>query len=238
MIKLLVFDLDGTLVDTRHDIVNSVNRALVMQGYAALPFETVLSGIGDGANHLIDRSLLAAQQNQVLKYGHEISAESDFTLESKTVLQNFLIDYETHCMVETKPYPGVESVLEHFKGIQKAVLTNKPETHTHRILKGLNLAQHFSWIVGGDNPHGAKPNPKAFHNILEQAGIKASEAVMIGDGIQDLKVAENLKSRFIGFLSGIGDRKTLLDENPQMTIESMEFLPNAILELNKIENYE
>lgn len=241
MLKLLVFDLDGTLVDTRADIVNSVNRALVQSGYPALAFETVLGGIGDGARNLLESSLWEAKVLQATLRRPETEILSlktlvqnvEFSLEVDQVLNLFLDDYEVNCMIETVVYPGVLASLAQLNGYTKAVLTNKPDLHTQRILKALKLDSHFTWIVGGDNKHGAKPNPAALEEILAKAGAAPSEAAMIGDGIQDYSVAENAKTHFIGFLRGIGNPQALLDQNAKITIESMEFLPEAIERLNQ-----
>ena len=223
VIKLLVFDLDGTLVDTRRDLANSVNHALVQAGFGALPVEAVVGAVGDGARNLIERSIKLAK-----------NGVPPLPEETETVLSLFLKHYNEHCLVESAPYPGVAAALEKLAGYRKAVLTNKPGEPARRLLKGLNLAQHFEWILGGDNSFGQKPHPAALNHILATAGVKSEQTVMIGDGVQDLKVAQGAGTHFIGFLAGIGDRQTLLALHPESTLEEMQNLPAAVTAMDSL----
>ncbi len=221
VIKLLVFDLDGTLVDTREDLGNSVNHALVQKGLPALPMGTILAAVGDGARNLIERSLRIAK-----------GGVSPSPAETESVLSAFLEHYNEHCLIKSVPYPGVAAALEKLAGYPKAVLTNKPGQPARRILEGLDLAKHFEWIVGGDNPFGQKPDPAALNHLLTTAGVEAGQAALIGDGIQDLKAAQAAGTHFIAFLAGIGDRQTLLAGHPESTLEDMHSLPAALSALD------
>ena len=222
MLKLLVFDLDGTLVDTQRDLGNAVRHALIQSGNPSLPLEAVMANVGDGAYLLIERSLKAAQNGR-----------TPDPAEVETSLAAFLEYYSNHCLVESAPYPGVSTALEKLVGYRKAVLTNKPYEPSQRILEGLGLAHHFEWIVGGDNPFGKKPNPAALNHIVASAKVTAHQTLMIGDGVQDIRAARQAGTRFLGFLNGIGNREALLAEQPEATIEEMRFVPEAMLDLEK-----
>ena len=219
MLKLLVFDLDGTLADTRHDLAMSVNYALTKVGRSTLPLETVVSFVGDGARSLITRGLEASGNGEA--DGAEI----------ESALGVFLEHYRGHCLESTKAYPGVGESLENLSGYRMAVLTNKPEAPARRILAGLGLSRHFNKIMGGDNAFGPKPDPAALRHIMAVESADPGETAMIGDGLQDLRVSRRAGARFLGFLGGMGSPEALLAENPDAVFEDMRALPRAVAEL-------
>ncbi len=253
MIKLLVFDLDGTLIDSRLDLANAVNAALDQNGFETLATDLILTFIGDGAKNLIARSLNASHMlpSKSQQKPHEKAYEkvqsnlkskpdsdlipiskSHYSLETdiKKVLLSFLSYYPHHCLENTLPYPGIVDVLNNLSraNYSMAILTNKPLAPAEKIIRGLNLRGHFIQIVGGDNPWGIKPNPDALKQILGEAKVLPEEAIMIGDGLQDFEVAKAAGMHFIGFLQGIGERDKLLAQNPDFTLEEMRTLPEVI----------
>lgn len=219
MLKLLVFDLDGTLADTGSDLAVSVNQALSLVGHSPLPLDTLIGFLGDGAQTLITRSLMASGDG-------ETSAG-----EIESALESFLEHYRDHCLGATKVYPGLIASLESLSGRRKAVLTNKPDEPARRILAGLGLAGHFVHVVGGDNPYGKKPDPTALKHIMEAEGVLPEETLMIGDGLQDLKVARRAGARFLGFTGGMAPQAALLRENPESVFQDMSALPKAVAAL-------
>jgi phosphoglycolate phosphatase len=219
VLKLLVFDLDGTLADTRHDLAMSVNHALQATGHGRIPLAAVSGFVGDGARNLIRRSLAAAVTGAVPE--DEVEA----------ALNSFLEHYAAHCLGETSAYPGVSSALDRLPGYAKAVLTNKPAAPARTILAGLKLASHFRMVLGGDNPHGRKPDPAGLMHIMATETAAPDETVLIGDGIQDLRAARNAKTHFLGFLGGIGSAAALRSENPEAVFEDMNRLPEALAAL-------
>jgi phosphoglycolate phosphatase len=219
VLKLLVFDLDGTLADTRRDLAASVNAALAAIGRGALPVDSVVGFVGDGARNLLLRSLAAA--------GDERPAPAVLD----AALEAFLAHYRENCLIETRAYAGLEAALDRLSGYRKAVLTNKPGEPAARILKGLGLAGHFRHVFGGDNPYGQKPEPGALRKLMELEGARPEETVMIGDGVQDLRAARRVGTRFLGYLDGMGPAAALLAEGAEATFASMTGLPAAVAAL-------
>jgi phosphoglycolate phosphatase len=211
--------LDGTLADTRRDLAASVNAALAALGRSALPVDTVVGFVGDGARNLLTRSLTAAGEGQ----------PSTATLDA--AMEAFLAHYREHCLIETRAYPGLDQALEHLSHYRKAVLTNKPGAPAVRILEGLGLAPHFGEVFGGDNPYGQKPDPAALRRLMELEGARPEETLMIGDGVQDMRAARRAGTRFLGFLEGMGPRAALLAEGAEATFSAMAELPAAIAAL-------
>lgn len=224
-LKLLVFDLDGTLADTREDLAHSVNHALGHAGLPALPLERVLAKIGNGA-----RSLIQGSMAESLAGREGAAAAMDDGLVERA-LAAFLSHYEEHCLGKTVLYPGVAASLRKLAGYRMAVLTNKPTAPAVKVLAGLGLAACFDPVVGGDNPHGKKPDPGALNWLMAKLGTTPRTTAMIGDGVQDARAARLAGTSLIGFLGGIAPRADLLAESPDAVIETMAALPEAVARL-------
>ncbi len=219
-IKSLIFDLDGTLIDSRLDLAHSVNAVLNMLDRESLPVETVISFVGDGAEDLLRRSLQAA--------GHSLQEANELLPQT---LKRFLEYYLDHCLDYTQPYPDAISMLEKFSGYKQAILTNKPMAHTVKILEGLGIKDRFEVIVPGDGPLGKKPDPTGLGYILSTLKAAPDEAVLIGDSLQDLKTAKAAGCPFIAFLSGLGDRKTLEAAGIDFAIQEWNEFPGVFAKM-------
>lgn len=172
--RLVVFDLDGTLIDSRRDLAESVNALVLERGGRELPLDTVTAMVGEGAALLVRRALTAA--------GLEPDVES--------ALPRFLEIYDGRLLVHTRPYPGTREMLDAVRaGARLAVLTNKPQHHTERVLRGLQLDAYFSDVVGGDTAHGRKPDPAGLRYLVAQANGAARTTTMVGDSAIDLRTA-------------------------------------------------
>ena len=172
--RLVVFDLDGTLIDSRRDLAESVNALVVERGGRELPLDTVTAMVGEGAALLVRRALTTA--------GLEPDVES--------ALPRFLEIYDERLLLHTQPYPGTREMLEAVRlEARLAVLTNKPQHHTERVLRGLQLDGYFSDVVGGDTAHGRKPDPAGLRHLIAQADGSISATTMIGDSAIDLRTA-------------------------------------------------
>jgi len=166
---LLIFDLDGTLVDTRRDLANAVNYALRQMGRNEIDLETMTGYVGDGIRKLLERALGSAAESEV-----EIAR------------QHFRHFYFDHIADFSKPYPGIPELLEYFSGTKKAVLTNKPHEFTEALLQRLEICGYFEMIIGGQPNLKLKPDPEAVLKILHHLQVAPSRAIMIGDGENDI----------------------------------------------------
>jgi len=174
-IRLLIFDLDGTLIDSKLDLVHSVNATRAHLGLGSLPGETIESYVGNGAQLLIRRALGASYSDE------EIGRALEF----------FLTYYRKHKLDYTRFYPGVREALDAFAGRTLAVLTNKPVRISREILEGLGVARYFRYVYGGNSFENKKPHPEGVLNILHDCRIEASQAMMVGDSDVDVITGRN-----------------------------------------------
>jgi phosphoglycolate phosphatase len=174
-VKAIIFDLDGTLIDSKLDLVNSVNIMLQQIGRMPLPVDTVAGYIGHGAPQLI-ASVLGPLASEP---------------ECREALLLFLAHYEKHALDETRPYPGVAEALQSLEGRALAVLTNKPLALTLQILQGLDLAKCFEKIYGGDSFEKKKPDPAGAQKIMQELRSAPQHSMMVGDSDVDVQTARN-----------------------------------------------
>jgi phosphoglycolate phosphatase len=189
-IRTFVFDLDGTLLDTKLDLVNSINAMLRETGRAEQPTELVASYVGHGAPQLIARVL-----------GPSANAE-----QRQEGLAVFLKHYQKQMLNLTRPYPGVVEGLQALANYPMAVLTNKPATLSVELLKGLNMSRFFRAIYGGDSFEKKKPDPAGALSI----GHTPAEAAMIGDSDVDIETARNAGVLAVAVTYGFGQQNAQL----------------------------
>ena len=174
-VRALIFDLDGTLIDSKQDLIRSVNAMLAKMGREKLHEDTISGYIGHGAPKLVARALgnraSEAEREQALKF--------------------FLAHYEEHKLDSTRPYAGVAEALEELRQFPMAVLTNKPVRVSRRIVEGLGLAKYFRAVYGGNSFETKKPDPLGARKILEELGATAEETMMVGDSEVDVQTARN-----------------------------------------------
>jgi phosphoglycolate phosphatase len=172
---LYVFDLDGTLVDSRRDLADSANELLADCGAAPLTEQQIGRMVGDGAATLVARAFAARGLPQ-----------------PPDALASFLAIYDRHLLDHTRPYPGIPDVLAALGARARlAVLTNKPLASTRRILDALDLASAFdeASVLGGDGPLPRKPDPAGLRHLAASAGAPLSSTLLIGDSSVDLHTA-------------------------------------------------
>src|SRR5689334_7217161 len=162
-VDLLIFDLDGTLIESKWDIAASVNLTLEELGLPQRPVEEIFGFVGDGVKKLL-----------------RLAVGGDNRVAFEEALAVFRRHYLAHCLDRTVFYPGVEKTLAHFAHKQKAVATNKSIEYTNVILNGLG-AQHFQFVVGGDNDFGSKPEPGMLLHIVERLNAAKARTVLVGD---------------------------------------------------------
>src|SRR5467141_2766507 len=174
-VRAIIFDLDGTLIDSKLDLIHSVNAMLGEMKRPRLAAETISGYIGHGAPQLVARALGGTATEEELKHA----------------LQFFLGYYEEHKMDNTCVYPGVPETLARLSHMGMAVLTNKPERISVRILRELGLAHYFRAIYGGNTFKSKKPDPFGTKKILEEFGVSGGEALLVGDSEVDVQTARN-----------------------------------------------
>ena len=175
-VSLIAFDLDGTLVDSRRDLADSVNALLAEYGKAPLGERLIGTMVGDGAQQLVERALAASGVAQP----------------PAGALDRFLEHYDRRLIVHTAPYDGIVEMLRALdaRGISRAVLTNKPQEAAHRVLDGLGLRRWFDGgIVGAEAEYPRKPDPAGLIALARNAGAAIDRTMLVGDGAQDVETA-------------------------------------------------
>lgn len=222
--KLLVFDLDGTLIDSRQDLVNSVNATLAHYGKEPLSDTVVTSYIGDGAGVLVRR---------VLAHSHVIADEPDphddaFVAE---VLDWFIEYYKVHKLDYTTVYPGVMESLETIRlahpQLPMAVLTNKPVNPSRAICRALELERFFFANYGGNSFATKKPDPEGLLRLIAEAGVRANEAAMIGDSHVDVQTARACGALSVGCTFGLSP-ESLKAARPDLSVDRAADWPRVL----------
>jgi len=210
---LLIFDLDGTLIDSKRDLADSVNAMRSWMGLGPLADGRVYSYVGNGAPMLVRRALPEA-------------SEADLD----RALRYFLDYYREHMLDATTLYPGVREALDrlHFAGVPLAVLTNKPVRFSVRLIDGLGLAKHFFRVYGGNSFEEKKPHPMGIESLLAEAGAERARTVMVGDSAVDVLTARNAGVRACGVSWGF-QPETFAEAPPDFVIDDMRALADMVL---------
>jgi phosphoglycolate phosphatase len=210
-VRVLIFDLDGTLIDSKLDLANSINAMLEHMGRAQLPHETIYGLVGNGAPVLVRRAL-----------GDAVSdAEAD------EGLGFFLSYYRTHMLDNTVTYPGVREGLKLMENYPMAVLTNKPVRFSQSIVDGLGLAPYFRFVYGGNSFEKKKPDPMGVQVVLRELKATPGEAMMVGDSEVDVQTARNAGIWACGVSYGLGT-EGLGVHPPDIMVDSLTELPGYL----------
>lgn len=211
----IVFDLDGTLVDSRADIASSANHALSTHGFPTLPEKRIAEFVGDGAKLLIARAAGLPRE------AAEVAA----------LLDTFLEYYSKHACYETTLMPGARHALEALAELPLAVLTNKPRDATDAVLQGLGIGTRFCCVVAGGDVPQLKPSPVPLLEVAKRLGANSSRLVMVGDGPQDIECGRAAGAYTVGILGGIANERALRDAQPDRLLQSLHELPELVVEL-------
>lgn len=209
-VKTLIFDLDGTLVDSLDDLVGAINLTRREYGQPALPRESIVCLIGYGSEYLVSHTL-------------DLPANSMADAHSC-----YLRHYNEHMLDNTRLHEGVMDVLLRYRERQLAVVTNKNEKETRRLLAGLGLAEQFMAVIGGDSLPQKKPHPMQIQEVLRLAGSTQAESVMIGDSINDIRAGRAARVHTVGVTYGVDSADVLREENPDHMIDHMAELAELI----------
>ncbi len=212
-IKLVIFDLDGTLIDSELDLATSVNAMLRHYGRKELPIQVIGTYIGDGAPMLIRRALGDPADGEFLQ----------------DALNYFLAYYRDHKLDNTYPYKGIEKAVREIGGGERklAVLTNKPVRASQGILAGLGLAGSFFQVYGGNSFETKKPDPFGANTLMREAGATAEETVMVGDSEVDILTARNAGLWSVGVTYGFAPQ-SLQQVPPDVLVDTPAELARAL----------
>jgi phosphoglycolate phosphatase len=189
-VRLAVFDLDGTLIDSRRDLADSANDLIVQLGGTSLAEEAIGAMVGEGASLLVQRALTAAG-----------------LAEPPDAVARFLAFYDARLLNHTRPYPGVVEVVRMAREHARiALLTNKPRRPSEQILEGLGLRDLFDDLVGGDGPLPRKPDPGALVALMDSAAATPASTLLVGDSPIDYRTAANAGVRCCLVSFGFGFR--------------------------------
>jgi phosphoglycolate phosphatase len=203
--KLVLFDLDGTLVDSAPDIAAALNAALAELGQPVQPLPVVTSYVGDGAAKLVERAV-----------GSTAEVDQD------ALLERFKAQYAANVCVATRPYPGVVEALERFAadGTPLAVVTNKPGDLSRALLGALALDRFFADILGDGDGFPRKPSPEIALHVCARHGISPAEALLVGDGLPDVRLGRAAGCRVAAVTWGYTARELLLAERPDWLVDA------------------
>ena len=216
-LKLLIFDLDGTLIDSRLDLVNSVNALLRHLHRPELPAAVIASYVGDGAPTLIRRALGDPKDDSYVQ----------------EALEYFLSYYRAHKLDHTHVYPGVAEALTRLRGGQNgnrrhlAVLSNKPVNPSRQIVEALGLRAFFDQVYGGNSFATKKPDPEGARKLMEEAGAAPEETVIIGDSSVDVLTGQNAGAWTCGVTYGFAPQ-SLQTVPPDLLVDSPQELAEAL----------
>ncbi|MBY0375195.1 MAG: HAD-IA family hydrolase [Bryobacteraceae bacterium] len=206
LFDLVIFDLDGTLIDSKADLVNAVNATRSFLDRDPLDAALIASYVGNGAPVLIRRVMGEAASDE----------------EVSTALDYFIRYYHEHCLDETRLYPGSEETIALLREqrVKMAILTNKPVRISKRIVAGLGLEHDFFEVYGGNSFDQKKPHPIGIHRLMEQSGISPVATLMVGDSSVDIETARNAHVASCGCRFGFAP-ESLTSAQPDFLIDHM-----------------
>ena len=203
-ISLIVYDFDGTLVDTFADIAGSVNLALTEMGLNPLDKKTIRGNIGSGMFNLMTRSLMKSGCNDI-----------------ETSVLLFQKHYSHHLLDQTNFYPNGKEIVEYFFDKKNAILSNKPISFIEKILKALSFSKPFDSIIGGDSLDVKKPDPKGLLLMMNKFNCLPEKTLMVGDSAIDIETGKHAGVITCGVTYGLGNLDSLTNSNPDYLIDNL-----------------
>jgi phosphoglycolate phosphatase len=210
-ISLIVYDFDGTLVDTLDDIALSVNLTLKELGRPHLDKEVIKTCVGNGVVMLMTRALNGAGEEDI-----------------DNAVRLFRKHYADHLMDNSAFYPNCREMIDFFSNRKQAICSNKPEDFVRKILAGLDCLHPFPSIIGGDSFKTRKPDPEGLNHLLAQYGLSPDEAVMVGDSAVDIETGRNANVLTCAVTYGMGDNDAIKAHKPDWTIDDISELKKLI----------
>jgi len=208
-IDLMIFDFDGTLVNSGNDIAASVKYVLGKLGVPEKDTGVILSFIGDGVQKLIEKSL-----------------GTDFRDRFDEAMELFSAHYSDHMLDTTYLYDSVIDTLNHFQEKKKMIITNKRINYTLEMVRSFGLAKYFDEIIGADSTPYKKPDPRLLYPFLDKFHTRAGKTIVVGDGASDILLAKNSGAMSCALLKGLTYRDTLISLKPDFSCEDIAELKN------------
>lgn len=185
--RLIAFDLDGTLIDSRRDLADAANALIVELGGRPLPEDAIGRMVGEGASVLVERALRASG---LLPERTAVAEDEEAVPAVSRALERFLVLYDERLLNHTRAYPGIPEALAAARRHGRvAVLTNKPQRATERILDGLGIRSLLDEVIGGDTSWPRKPDPSSLRHLMARAGADSSSTLLVGDSAIDHETA-------------------------------------------------
>jgi len=219
--KLIIFDLDGTLIDSVPDLAEAVNKMLLALGLSAYDEDTIRNWVGNGAQILVKRALLGTK-------------ELDKSIESgyfNKALKLFLDFYVQNVCVKTRPYPNVITTLRILKekGFILAIVTNKPAAFVSPILQTLGLETLFTYTVGGDSLERKKPDPLPLLHVCKELNFSIEESVMVGDSKNDIVAASSASMDSIAVTYGYNYGESIQSYHPDVVVDDVKEIVDILV---------
>lgn len=218
-IKLIIFDLDGTLVDSAKDISNALSHAVKPFGLGTITVEETASLVGDGLTRLVEKFIAA--HNEFAKYREQVES-----IKNK-LLEDFISYYSKHLTDFTVPYPFVREILEKLNGYKKTVISNKREALVKEILEHFGILNFFDVVLGGDSFEEKKPSPVPIRKVLEMFALNPEEAAIVGDSELDIQA---------GKAAGIATIAAAYGYRSKEFLKEADYIIDSIDELTEILN--
>ena len=209
--RLVMFDLDGTLVDSVPDLAAAIDKTLLLLGQPAAGIEQVRDWVGNGARVLVRRALAGGLAHEHIDEGR-----------AEQALELFMQHYaESHAL--TQVYPGVQATLDWLREqqVELAIVTNKPERFVAPLLDEKGLGGYFRWIVGGDTLPQQKPDPAALLHVLKLARVDAAQALFVGDSRNDVLAAKAAGVPCVALSYGYNHGRPIAEENPAHVLDCL-----------------
>jgi phosphoglycolate phosphatase len=203
-VDLVMFDLDGTLADTGHDLADAVNFTRAHFDRGALPDQAIYAHVGRGVEHLLKHALPEESPNHFAD-----------------VMRVFLDHYEHHLLDRTVLYPGAREILEYFRDKRRVLISNKLERLAVAVVRGLGVDDQFDTILGGDSAAEKKPHPALLNLVLRRFQIPPGRALMVGDGDTDIDAGKGAGVITCGVTYGLGNKDDLIATKPDFLIENL-----------------
>ncbi|SEM77269.1 phosphoglycolate phosphatase [Pseudomonas sp. ok272] len=217
--RLVMFDLDGTLIDSVPDLAVAVDNMLLKLGREPAGLDAVREWVGNGAPVLVRRALAGNIDHSAVDDG-----------EAEHGLQIFLEAYaDNHAL--TVVYPGARETLKwlHKQGVEMALITNKPERFVAPLLDQMKIGRYFKWIIGGDTLPQKKPDPAALFFVMKMANVPASQSLFVGDSRSDVQAAKAAGVKCVALSYGYNHGRPIAEESPALVIDDLrQLIPGCL----------